>query len=71
MIALTFPAKYKRDDRLNCYREIDKPPSVLFEELGWDRDPENPKEKHYRKFFPIELEQCKDVMSRPSEFECY
>ena len=44
---------------------------MLFEELGWDRDKENPKEKHYRKFVTEELEHSKSVMSKPSEFHCY
>jgi len=39
--------------------------------LGWDRDPENPVEKHYRRFVPKELENVKEVMSRPSEFNVY
>jgi hypothetical protein len=71
MTLLIYNAKYKKDERLNCHREIDKPPALLYEELGWDRDPENPKEKHYRKFFPCELEKCTEVMSKPSEFACY
>ena len=56
---------------MNCHREIDKPESILFEELGWDRDPANPKEKHYRKFTDQELEHTKEIMSKPSEFHCY
>ncbi len=44
---------YEMDNRLGCYREVDKPDSVLFEELGWDRRPgEGEYEKHYRKFVP-------------------
>ena len=35
-------------------REHDKPSSLLFEELGYDRDPDTgeSKEKHYRAFYP-------------------
>ena len=48
---------YKMDERLGCHREVDIPSSLLFEPLGWDRDPANPKEKHYRKFTPGPLEE--------------
>jgi hypothetical protein len=44
--------------RLGCHREVDAPDPVLFEELGWDRDPTNPVEKHYRKFVINELEHA-------------
>jgi len=27
------------DERLGCFREVNKPSSMLFEELGWDRTP--------------------------------
>jgi hypothetical protein len=50
--------KYKEDLRLGCHREVDAPDPVLFEELGWDRDPTNPVEKHYRKFVINELEHA-------------
>jgi len=63
--------KYKEDLRLGCHREVDAPNTVLFEELGWDRDPMNPLEKHYRRFVMNELEDATDIMSKPSEFECY
>ena len=37
-------------------REINIPDPILFEPLGWDREPGVSEEKHYRKFFPKELE---------------
>lgn len=70
-IKLIDKPKYKKDERLGCYREVDAPNGLLFEELGWDRDPENPKEKHYRKFVPQGLEESTEIMSKPSEFKCY
>lgn len=70
-IRLIDKPKYKLDTRLNCYREVDVPDNRLFESLGWDRDPENPSEKHYRKFVTEEMEHSVDVMSKPSEFHCY
>ena len=64
---------YVMDERLGCMREIteDKPNSILFEELGWDREPGVSKEKHYRTFVPEELETCKKIMGVPTEFQCY
>lgn len=63
--------KYKLDTRLNCYREVQIPDTRLFEELGWDRNPEKPAEKHYRKYVTEGMEDVKEVMSKPSEFHCY
>ena len=62
---------YQLDTRLNCMREIDVPDQILFEPLGWDREPGVSGEKHYRKFFPKELEFETKIMSKPSEFMCY
>ena len=42
---------YENDPRLNCLREVQIPDPILFEPLGWDREPGVTKEKHYRKFF--------------------
>lgn len=53
MIRETF---YENDERLNCMREKDLPDPIIFEPLGWDREPGVTKEKHYRKFFSKELE---------------
>ena len=62
---------YLNDDRLNCMREMDIPSAMIFEPLGWDREPGVTKEKHYRKFYTDGLENTKAVMSKPSEFMCY
>mmetsp|Transcript_18982 Transcript_18982/g.23509 ORF Transcript_18982/g.23509 Transcript_18982/m.23509 type:complete len:173 (-) Transcript_18982:1690-2208(-) len=70
-IAMLMKPKYQMDERLGCSREIDKPDTLLYEELGYDRDPEAPAEKHYRKFVAKELEHVEEVMSRPSEFNVY
>ena len=50
---------YENDTRLNCMREINIPPPEIFEPLGWDREPGQSTEKHYRKFFTEELENVK------------
>ena len=54
------------------YEDEERQPDMhLFEELGWDRDLANPQEKHYRKFYTTELEKTPEIMSKPSDFECY
>ena len=68
MIRETF---YENDTRLNCMREVNVPDPILFEPLGWDRVPGESKEKHYRKFFSNALECVPEVMSKPSEFQCF
>ena len=66
--------KYVMNERLRNWEEVDIPPKEVFEPLGYDRKPEPDKEgykgeKHYRKFFTDELEQCEELMSKPSEFD--
>ena len=63
--------KYENCERLGCMKEVDEPEGILYEALGWDREPGISKEKHYRKFVAEELEHCEEVMSKPSEFNCY
>ena len=62
---------YKVDERLGCQRECEQPSPILFEELGWDREPGVSTEKHYRSFVPTQLEQTKSIMSKESEFDCF
>jgi len=67
-----YPPKYFMDERLGCMRESEKPPEILFEELGWDRTPgQGAPEKHYRAFTDRELEKDPEIMSKESEFNCY
>ena len=70
-ISLILKTSYKIDERLGCQRECDQPPSMLFEELGWDREPGVSSEKHYRKFVASQLEHTKEMMSKESEFDCF
>ena len=63
-------AKYKLDEELNIYREVDPPPATLFEGLGWDDLPED-KKRHYRRFYPDELENVTEVMPVPTPFMQY
>lgn len=58
------------DERLNVYKEVDAPPSTMFIGLGWDED-NNTKRKHYRQFFPDELEHKKDIFPTESPFNSY
>ena len=52
---------YERDIILECDRETSKPPESLYIGLGWDEDATT-KRKHYRRFYPDELENIKDVL---------
>jgi len=59
--------KYEKDTVLDCDRETDKPPESLYMGLGWDENAET-KRKHYRRFFPDELENVKNVLTIASPF---
>ena len=64
-------AEYVLDNRLKVNVETNQPPANLYEPLGWDRIPTETHEKHYRRFYTTELENCREVMSRPSDFNQY
>ena len=53
--------QYELDKRLMVYREVNPPPDSLFMGLGWDEDDQT-KRKHYRRYYPDELENIKEVM---------
>ena len=63
-------AEYELDERLNAFRECNIPPDSLYIGLGWDENPEQSR-KHYRKYYPDELENVRDVMPVPSPFDQY
>ena len=42
----------------------------MFIGLGWDED-ETTKRKHYRSFYPDELENNKEIFPKPSPFDTY
>jgi hypothetical protein len=63
-------AKYKLDPRLNVHREIAPPPESVFIGLGWDELPTSGK-RHYRRYFPDELENVREVMSSATPFHTY
>lgn len=46
------------DERLGVQREYKQPPDSVFIELGHDKTP-GAGEKHYRRFYPNELENIK------------
>lgn len=59
--------KYKLDERLKINREVSKPKSTIYMELGYNENPpEKPEEerKHYRKFFNDELENNKELFPK-------
>lgn len=63
--------KYELDERLNNYKEIEKPPKEMYEPLGYDRKPNETHEMHYRKFYTDELEKVEEIMSKPTEFDTF
>ena len=62
--------KYEEDPLLNVWREKEAPDSNLFIGLGYDKDKDS-KQKHYRKFYPEELEKVKEVLPNESPFNSY
>ena len=58
------------DERLKVMKEVNFPPETLFVGLGWDETHEA-KTKHYRRFYPKELEKVEEVMPVPSPFETF
>ena len=63
--------KYQLNERLNVQVEVGIPPKEIFEPLGWDRVKGESTEKHYRRFYTDELENVKEVMSTPTDFNQY
>jgi len=61
---------YALDKRLNVFRECNVPTDTLFLPLGWDETPES-NVKHYRKYYPMELEKVKEVMPVETPFQTY
>lgn len=61
---------YGVDERLKVDIEVNQPPETLFLGLGWDKEPTS-KTRHYRRFYPCELEKCTEVMPVPSPFETF
>ena len=60
--------KYKFDERLQIDREIHLPPASLFQELGFNENKDAGK-KHYRRYFPDELEEVSSIMPRKPFYE--
>lgn len=54
--------KYKYDERLKVDREVEFPPENLFMPLGYNKNPEDKETKHYRRYYPDELENIREVM---------
>jgi hypothetical protein len=62
--------KYEHDEIMDVDREKEVPARELFIGLGWDEDVDT-KRKHYRRFYPDELENVKEVLPRASPFNQY
>ena len=55
--------QYAFDERLKIHREIKPPPASLFISLGFNQNYDDNK-KHYRRYYPDELENVKEVMPK-------
>lgn len=55
--------EYGLDERLKIQREINLPPPSLFWGLGYNQTPEE-KKRHYRRYYPDELENVKEVIPK-------
>ena len=55
------------DEILDVDKEYGKPPESAFIGLGWDVDAQT-KRKHYRRFFPDELENIRNQFHMVSPF---
>lgn len=62
--------RYERDDYMQVDREVHKPPVEMFLGLGWDENPQT-KHRHYRRFYPDELENVREIIPNPSPFNAY
>lgn len=60
---------YAFDERLKIKREVDPPPASLFLGLGFNKSAEESK-KHYRRYYPDELENVKEVIPKKPFHEC-
>lgn len=63
-------ARYQEDERLKVQRETNIPPDDLFIGLGWDETPTS-NTRHYRRFYPQELENTIEIMPTPSPFDTH
>ena len=59
---------YKFDSLLNVFRENSGPADTMYMGIGFDEDPEDDK-KHYRRYYPDELENIIEVLPQSSPFE--
>lgn len=66
---IKFP-QYKKCPRLKVDKEVNIPSSKLYIGLGWDEDATTLR-RHYRKFYPDELENDKEIFPQKSPFNTY
>jgi hypothetical protein len=61
---------YFHDPKLKVDREAEGPPESLFTGLGWDPEAIS-KRKHYRRYYPDELENIREVMPMLTPFDSF
>ena len=59
----TIKPQYEFDNRLKIDREVKPPPPSIYIGLGFNATSED-KKKHYRRYYPDELENVKEVMPK-------
>jgi hypothetical protein len=62
--------RYERDEKMEVDREYLIPPHAMFIGLGWDED-STTKRKHYRRYYPDELENVRSLLPIPTPFNQY
>jgi hypothetical protein len=62
--------RYEYDEYMQIDRECHKPPVEMFLGLGWDADKDTGR-RHYRRFYPDELENVREIIPNPSPFNAY
>lgn len=67
--AIVMP-EYELDKRLKVMREVRPPPEEAFIGLGWDED-DTTKRRHYRTYYPDELENNTEIFPKPSPFDSF
>ena len=66
-VSLIIMPKYEMDKRLKVMREKEAPSDKTHMPIGYDDDHLTGR-KHYRSFFPDELEKNKEYFDKPSPF---
>jgi hypothetical protein len=62
--------RYEFDSKMQVDREVEMPDKNIFLGMGWNKL-KTDNRKHYRRFYPQELEKEKDLLPKESPFNTY